>query len=263
MNKEIESKISLTEAEVSNLVIASQSNLALANEHRRGIKELIKEVEATFTPIKKKTHEAWKEAVAQEKKYLEPLQIAAKSLQSKMGQYMFKVEQERRAEEERLANEVRIEREKAIAKASKKVSDLLEKCGDLNTQIDALQAQLEQTADDAELKIIRTKLDVLIAKKVAAEERASAQVAAVEQIQASPVITPVIEKPKVAGMSFRTEKRGEVVNKIEIIRAVADSQLPYALLDVNMTVLNKLLNAGITIGGVRVIPKPITSTRAA
>lgn len=51
------------------------------------VKRLIKEVQDTFSPIKNKTHAAWKESVAQEKKYLSELQEAEKTLREKINDY--------------------------------------------------------------------------------------------------------------------------------------------------------------------------------
>lgn len=260
--KTIESKIiPITEA-VKMFVIDSQENLELANNQRKIIKALIKEVTDTFSPIKKKTHDAWKEAVAQEKRHLEPLEIADKKLSNGMGNYLM-LEEKRKAEEEAKRLEaIRKEQEKTLEKAAKKIENLLGKSTDIQAQIDSLKEALNQSVDDTEATALRSKLEILMVKKNKIEEGIQAKTQEVEQVKFTPPpIVPVHEKSKVSGMGFRTKKEGEVIDKMAVIKAVAQGMIPLDLLEVNQGVLNRLLNAGMTIYGVRVTEVPIVSTR--
>lgn len=260
---DINSKIEPVLADAAEFKITSQGSLECANTMRQGVKALIKEVTDTFGPIKQKTHSAWKEAVAQEKKHLDPLEAADKSLKDKMGQYLLVEQAERQKETDRLAEIARKEREKEIEKANKKLEALMSKGGDLQAQICILQAELEQSISDDEAALIRAKLNVLLAKKESLEQKVTTQAAQVEQAATAPTIIPSSpDKPKVNGMSFRTEKRGNVINKLLLVQACAKGSVPLDVLDINTTTLNKLVNAGVTIPGVVIETVPITSTRA-
>lgn len=259
---DMNSKITPMISDINSFIISTSGHLALANEKRKGIKVLIQEVTDTFGPIKKKTYDAWKETVAQEKKYLEPLEKTDTDLKSRMGQFMLAEQQAAEKEANRLAEIARKEKEKEIEKANKKLEVLMEKAGNLDAQIEALSAELQNQSIDDEAAIIRAKLNGLLAQKESLERKVSVQATQAEQITATPqIITPIPEKPKIAGLSFRTEKKGEIINKLQVIKAVAAGTLPLELVDINNTVLNRLVKAGMNIAGVDVVTVPITQTR--
>lgn len=66
------------------------------------IKDALKEIDSTFGPIKKKSHEAWKEVVAQEKRHQEPLLSAERAIKFKIGFYIEEQQRRKREEEARL-----------------------------------------------------------------------------------------------------------------------------------------------------------------
>jgi len=81
-------------AETTNLVTLADAiqvhdpeMLDAATVFLRDVKKLESEIESTFGPIVSKCHEAHKEALAQKKKYLEPLQGAEKKLRKKITDY--------------------------------------------------------------------------------------------------------------------------------------------------------------------------------
>lgn len=99
----------------SAIIIHDAETLKGANKFLLGIKGMIKEVTDAFKPMKKKTNEAHKAVVAQEKHYLEPLFKAEKSAKLQIGVYVRKVEEER-AEAERKAYEAEQKQLKEAAK---------------------------------------------------------------------------------------------------------------------------------------------------
>ncbi len=88
----------------ASIIVYNQETLRAANNFLLGVKGVMKEVTDAFGPMKKKTNEAHKAVVAQEKKYLEPLLQAEKSAKMQIGVYVRK-RQEIRAEAERKAAE--------------------------------------------------------------------------------------------------------------------------------------------------------------
>lgn len=86
-------------AEIS---VANDDDLRAADEVLGAIKGLVAEVDDTFDPIIKRNHAAWKEALAQKKRHMDPLQQAERMVKSEVAKYMEAKEAERRrAEEER------------------------------------------------------------------------------------------------------------------------------------------------------------------
>ena len=82
------------------------------------IKDAMKEIDATFGPIKTKAHATWKEIVAQEKRHQEPLLQAEASIKSKISTYVMAEEKKRREEEAKaMALLKKQEEEKRLAMA--------------------------------------------------------------------------------------------------------------------------------------------------
>lgn len=91
----------LTTSEYAGLMtVADAEQYTEASDFLKSITKVRKEVEETFGPIKQKAHETWKEAVAQEKKYLDPLDKALALVKSKIGGYLRSEEKRRREQEE-------------------------------------------------------------------------------------------------------------------------------------------------------------------
>jgi hypothetical protein len=62
-----------------------------------------KQVSETFGPIVQKAHAAWQEAIAQRKKFLDPLNDAELNVKRKVSTWRIEQERARKAEEDRLA----------------------------------------------------------------------------------------------------------------------------------------------------------------
>lgn len=70
-------------------------------------KQIENEIHATFDPIVDKAHQAHKEAVAQRKKYLDPIEDGRRILKGKMIAYQSEQERKQREEQARLEAEAR------------------------------------------------------------------------------------------------------------------------------------------------------------
>lgn len=92
-------------ATAKSIQITSQAGLELACEQLRRIKALQDAAIAAFGPIKEKAFAAHKEACAQEKRQLAPLQDAEKILKSGIAVYEMEQRRLREAEERRLLEE--------------------------------------------------------------------------------------------------------------------------------------------------------------
>lgn len=90
------------------------------------------------------------------------------------------------------------------------------------------------------------RLDKTAEKKAEKAEAKGNEEKAAEIRNGVPVVTaPVLAdtKPKVTGITRRSTWSGEVVDKMELIKAVAEGRAPATLLDVNTTVLNQMARA--------------------
>lgn len=102
-----------------NVVVSNADDLGRATACVKGIKGLMQRVKATFDPIVDKAHKTHKEAVAQRKKHLDPLEAIETKFKDAIVTYGQKLEAEQR-ERERLANEALA---KAAAEAKKNLED--------------------------------------------------------------------------------------------------------------------------------------------
>lgn len=103
MNALIETEVEqLTQAPI--IAVNNASDVSKATAVIKGIKGLIDKVKETFDPIVDKAHKSHKEAVAQRKKYLDPLEDQKKKYEGAISDYVKREEAEQR-ERERLANE--------------------------------------------------------------------------------------------------------------------------------------------------------------
>ena len=189
-----------------------------AAEFTLTLRAIKKEIDNTFDPIVKKAHEAHKEAVAQKKKVLEPVEQAQKIIDGKIGEFHAEQERLRRAEEERLRKEAeeqarKEEEERRLEEASR----------------------LEQEGNS---EMAEALLEAPLAPPV--------------------VVIPKIETqaPKVDGLSVTKIYKGEVVNLAQLIQAVAQGRAPIGLLEVNQTALNgmaRALKEAFSVPGCRVV----------
>ncbi len=247
----IEKKASDIMSQAAALIVTDHEQEQVGIEFIKGIKALKKDVEETFGPIKKKTHEAWKESVAQEKKHLEPLEAAEKMIRGKVVCFQDEQERLRRVAQAKLEEVARKEQQKRLDVAAKKVNTLLEKSTDLNGQIADLETAIIASIDDTELTAIEAKLDLLRAKRDALDQAVYNKQAEVEQAQyvaPTPMVAPAA--PKVQGASSRVKKKAQISNPMALIKAVAAGTVPLGAITFDMSVLDKLVNAGAIIPGV-------------
>jgi len=94
-------------AEAKAISVTDNDTYSMACDFLKGLKAIEKEINDTFDPIIKKQFEAHKEAVAQKKRHLEPIQRAEALVKPKLGAYVEEQEQIRREEERRLEAEAR------------------------------------------------------------------------------------------------------------------------------------------------------------
>lgn len=88
-----------------------------------------------------------------------------------------------------------------------------------------------------------------------------------EAVLATPIVdvAPVIETPKVEGISFQTRYSAEVFDLMALIKAVAEGKVPIVALEANTVFLNRqavALRSELKYPGVRVLESRIPVTRS-
>jgi hypothetical protein len=108
---EIQERALTVPEQAKAIIIITNEDYTRAGEILLTIKDIRKEIDATFDPIIKKAHEAHKEAVAQKKKIDAPLIEAEGIIKPRISDYLAEQERIRRAEENRLREIARKEEE--------------------------------------------------------------------------------------------------------------------------------------------------------
>lgn len=107
------------------IIVHDNKTLSIANDFLLAVKALRKEIADTFDPIIEKAHRAHKEAVAQKKRYEEPLVEAEKEVKLQIASYMDEQRRIQREAEEKAKREEeeRRKKEAEILKRAKKYED--------------------------------------------------------------------------------------------------------------------------------------------
>lgn len=123
--KKLEKETILFPDRAKRIIVHDGKTLTIANDFLLSIKLLMKEVANTFNPIIQKAHAAHKEAVAQKKRYEEPLTDAERTIKIHIGSYLEdEAKKEREAEEKaRKIEEERQQKETEALERAKKYQD--------------------------------------------------------------------------------------------------------------------------------------------
>ena len=93
------------------VVVTDNDSMAIADNTKGLIKDMIKEIDATFKPMADKAFQAHRAITGKWKEVVQPLKDADEYLTGQVKGYLRKVEEERQAEERRLAEIARKEAE--------------------------------------------------------------------------------------------------------------------------------------------------------
>ena len=198
-----------------------------ASDIIRTIKQMAKEVGATFDPMIEKAHQAHKEALAQKAKFVRPLENAEKTLKGKMADW-YRAEQARAEAERKAAEEAR---SRELAEQRRKADEAM------------AQAMAER---EAEIEAALASGDVDKAEEIGSKP-------VMVEVPGSPVI-PVFEKyeaPKIAGVSARKKYRAVVTDFAALVQAAATNPNLLGYLQVNQAALDSI---AMTTKGTAIIP---------
>lgn len=226
------------------LTVSTVAEKEIAVSEMNLVNGLIKKVKETFGPIKKKTDEAHKEVVAQEKRHLLPLETAILTIKQKIGTFDLEMKRRREEEERKALEEAQRAHEEQLAEAQKMIDEILAKTQDVDETIDLINMELKR--DDL-TEIERQKLESQLEISYAIKENNQEKVEEIHARASEPVFVPptprlVVPDTKTKGASTRFELVPQVVNKMALIKAVANGTVPDTVFDVNMGALKKYVN---------------------
>ena len=232
------------------LIISNQPELEVARDFVKQINERIKFVVEHHKPIKDAAYAAHKVAVAQEKKVLDPLEEAKKTVTKTANDYIQEQERLAAIERKRLEDEAAKERQKRMDAAQRKVGAILGKAGADSDHLEALRLELEDPeTTEEEASVIRSQIAILEAKIAGHQQRAEEIRRQAEAAAAAPppVSAPAVSTQKTAGVVGRKEVTVEVVDIKALCRGVADGILPPGVVEgVNKTLVS-LARAGMNL----------------
>ena len=205
-----------------SLAIATPEQYATASEQLKGIKALVKEIEASYGPLKQKASEAHKAIVAEEKRQLAPLVDAEATCKTVMLKYtaaeQAKAEAERRRLQAIADEKARVERAALDAAAAKQRA------------IEAEARAKAEAARQAAMQASEAERKRLLAQAEAAERKAEKAAAVVEAKQeaaaqvAAPVIAVQAPVIRVAGQKTSTTWVHEITDLPKFMAWAAENK---------------------------------------
>jgi len=260
--EEIESTQDKELVQAGEFSIESQEDLGEAREFVKHLKERIKKVKETFGAVKDANHKAWKLSVAMEAKFIDPLDTAIDGIKLKANTFLNAEEEKRLAEEARLRVEAEKDRERIEKALSKRIDKLFEGVKDDSKQLEILEEELTLVdADSPEAIMLDNKIGFLKRKIEGSITKAEAHKEAAEPTPSfvQPSVAPA-EKTK--GVTSKMKNVGTVVDKLALIKAIADGKLGLDIVEVSQPKINALVKAGMTvIPGVKITEERNTSFR--
>ncbi len=260
----------VVEKEASGLVpqalsvkVVDKETYELADNFRRQIKQARGAWSRIMEPICDSAHKAWKTATGKRGDVDKPMEEAERHLNREMADYndreQKRLEGLRRAEEERRRKE---EETRLLEEAARKEEEGREAAARAAREREESETLRSQGRDaEADMKSESAQ--------VSAREAETSQAQA-EAIIETPVITAPVRiqaaVPKVAGVSYRDNWKGECFDLKALVKAIAEGKAPLSLVMANATVVNqtaKALKAEFQVPGVKVWNEKVLMDRGA
>ncbi len=253
MSQELQVQAQSLMQKAEALKVVDQQSYAVAVEFQSGCAALIEKAEKDIRPSVQAAHTAWKSVLGLLQSITDPAGKAKEIAGKKAATW--------KAEQDRLAKLEAQRREEAARQAH------LRELQEAEAERRRLQAQA-----DAEAALAREAAAAKLASEIAYAARQGASVEEIAAIVETPIdVPPPVQvyvppplyvppppppKPvSVSGESTRTTWKAEVQDLGKLVAAVAAGTVPLAVLEVNTTMLNKLVavsKAQTSIPGVRV-----------
>lgn len=205
-------------AAADRCIITDDDVFAKAGAFLTTIKDVRRQIDATFDGPIAAAYASHKAIVAAKRAHADPVDEAERIVKQKMGAYRQKQEDEAR------------ERQRVAEEAARKVAEEARRVAEAAARKAAEEAR---AAEVARLKAEGDK------KAAAAAARAAIYVPPVVVAPPAPVVVPHVAPATAAGVSFRERWTASVADFPALVRAVADGKAPIALLAPDMSALNR------------------------
>ena len=157
----LEKETALIPIQAQEITITDNPSFEAAGAFLKAIKGLRKKIDDSYDPIIKSSHSTWKEAIAQKKKFTDPLENSEACVKFKIGAYVHECESKRRLEEARLESELKARQEAEALEAAKH----LEAQGETEAANEVMQAAID-TTPTVVLPKIQSKIEGISTRKV-------------------------------------------------------------------------------------------------
>ena len=239
MSQELQMRAMTLVEQAKALVVNDQPSYQRAVELADVCDQFVTKAEETLRPSVKKAHEAWKSMLGVLQSITDPAGQAKQIAGNKAA--FWKVEQDRLAKQEQLRREEAARqahlRELQEAEAERQ---RLQRLADQERELQAKAAAAEQAAQiayAAQQGASQAELEAIVAEPLAVPPPVQVYVPPPKFVPPPPPPKPV----SVAGETTRTTWKAEVQDLGKLVAAVATGAVPIAVLEVNMTMLNKLV----------------------
>ena len=237
----------------TSITVRSAPERAEAMEFLKAVKLAQKQSEGFFEKIVKRTHEAWKQAVADRDSFLVPLKAAEQHVKLTVTTFDREEQEQRLAEQRRLQAEA----DERARKERMKIEQEAAKQRAIQEEKERLAAEARRKAEEAE----GAERKRLLAEAEAAERKAAAATAKLEakEEQAATIIAPVITvaaPEKQNGEATRQRWKMKLADKAALIASAASgNDLAASLLAYDEATGNRLaasIKGNVRIPGVEV-----------
>ena len=239
-------------AQAKKFIIKTDDDVITAKDYRKQLKDrekFIMEDEAgpKYAINIKNAHALHKSLVASAKFFTDPINEAIGILDKGMGNHEMAKRQAKELADRQAREEQEAAQKKIMDAATAKINKALASTGKIEQQIIDMQAIVDNTdSSETEIELASRQIEVLRMKLDAHTEKAAQiQKTAEQAADALPVASPAAASyQKTAGVKVR--KIAEVLDKLALIKLVAEGRAPENILEVDQGILNKLVNIGVT-----------------
>jgi len=238
-------------AQAKNLVIRTDDDVITAKDLRGQLKTRIAFVMddptgPQFSINISGAHKLHKSLVAAAKVFTDPCNEAVGIIDTFIGRFDQEKRRLKELADQQAREEQEKERQKIMNAAQAKIDRAMKSTGKIETQIEEMQKIADDLlATDEARTLAARQLEILRLQLENKQDQAAAiQKTAEQAMDALPVASAETAGfTKTAGV--RVKKEGEVINKMALIKAVAEGKIPDVILDINQGHINRLINMGI------------------
>jgi vacuolar-type H+-ATPase subunit I/STV1 len=238
-------------AQAKAFVIKTDEDVLTAKDYRKQLKDrekFIMEDEAgpRYAINIKNAHALHKSLVASAKFFTDPINEAIGILDKVMGAHEKEKRRLKELADQKAREDQEKERVKVMNAAQAKIDRALAMAGKIEDQIIEMQKVLDNPeANESEIEIASRKIEIL-RLQLENKQNAAAEIqkTAEQVMEALPVAAPEsVNYTKTSGV--KVKKVAEVLNKLALIKLIAEEKAPINIVEIDLGVLNKLVNIGV------------------